>query len=1285
MKLRILLIALTLLCTIAARADERNDSLVMRSVVNSMQLPEERVFLHFDNSGYYLGETMWFKAYVTSGVDNRTTNISRVLYVELIAPEGYVVETKKYKIKDGVCDGEFELNPALLSGYYEIRAYTRYMLNRGDDAVFSRVFPIYDKVNGDNYDFRNMLDRKRAYYKKGEWIENKLPKVALDFYPEGGHLVDGIESIVAYELRGEEGIAADDSLFVYEDKKLIAAGKPLCEGMGSFKLKPDKDAKYKVVVRQGKKKYDFELPEIEETGVVLSVDNGGDTVNFTLRHNMGDTLPMALLVLHRGEPAFYSPFRSGEASEKHFSVAAKNLRMGVNRVVAIIGDSVPLAERQFFVTHDSLLPGDPVHHPLKVTINGKAPENIIPTPHEKLTVTIARADGEPLSAAGSYSVSVYDGANRVSTSYSGDLYSHLLLSSEIKGYIPDVERYFAADNSDRAAELDLLMLTRGWTSYNWDLLHALDEATMRHPVEKGILLKGRYVKKEKNKELGKLGTYNLRNMANADVRFEISYKDSIKTSYEFTTDKLGEFKVISKDFFGKRIASLNPQLRGDQVDHKDSLYSFALDRYFTPAFRMFHYWESHPGRPQEKSDSLYSKLRPFEYQLSQVEVTENRKFELRSRPPRSELRLNFLDEWEYAQDVTFLQHSISYNEIQDRLEEMYDDSYVVKDVEETVVPDNEKGGIEIERIMKREYKFRGPFTGVMTAADVLRSAFWRHNYTWCYWMQAVVVKGEYNKDSVPQFDEEYIKGVDPEKMLSFKEIVIRTDAPIREKFDNNAVFWFKRGLNYSTKRRLNYNYSNFYDAFISYYYIMPRGGDAVDGFPGVDVFCDKMGPTMEAFGTTSNGVPEVMSTNTVRSLFPRHPNYVACFIPYTEKERATTLIPELHLKTAKRYTVLQGYSESKKFYSPDYSGRRPEGKKDVRRTLHWASQPAVNGDGKIEIELFNSSIGKHIKVDANGVAGNRVFTTSTRMNDIPVAQNAPAADGSIFLRTDEGGDENLRDGVFSSYGEKLTALGVEHHQNGDYRKAYEKFMRGAIFGYAPAMYYLGLYYINGYGVEQNEAQACEFFKMGAAKGDFQATDALATCNLNGYGVEKNLAEALRLYTVAAERGYSKSQVAVGDIYYKGTGVERNIEKAYKWYNLAAENGEPLALYRVAEDYCAKDSVAGKKALKNSPALDYFKRAAEGNVPEAQMSLSRFYQTGRYVKKNKKEAFIWALRAANNGLPEAQEFVANCYQKGYGTDKNNRSAYEWYKKAAANGSSAAAAKVAEFEAFKTFVY
>ena len=1279
MKLRLLLFLLIFSYYVTTEARERNDSLIMRAAINNILFPEERVFLHFDNSGYYLGETMWFKAYVTGGVDNHATSISKVLYVELVAPEGYVIETKKYKIKDGACSGEFALNPELLSGYYEVRAYTRYMLNRGDDAIFSRVFPVYDKVNGDNYDFRNMLDRKRAYYKNGEWIETKHPEVALDFYPEGGHLVHGIESTVAYELRGMDGEAADDSLFVYAGKMLVAASTPLHEGMGSFRIKPDKDTKYKVVVCRDKKKYDFKLPEIEESGVVISVDNKKDNVDFKLCHNLGDTVPLTLLVLHRGEPAFYSTFSSVDAAEKSFSVPAKKLRMGVNRVVAIIGDSVPLAERQFFVTHDSLLTGDPVHHPLTVTINGKAPEDIIPQPHEKLTVALARADGQPLSDAGSYSVSVYDGATRVSTSYNGDIYSHLLLSSEIKGYIPDIERYFDAKNGDRAAELDLLMLTRGWTSYNWKLLPALDENTLLHPVEKGILVKGRFVRKDKNKALGKLGTYNLHNMVDANVRFEITYKDSLKTSYEFNTDKEGGFKILSKDFFGKRIASLNPTLRGDQVDHKDSIYAFSLDRYFTPTFRMFDYWERTPGRPQDKADSSYFKLRPFEYQLTQVEVTENKNFELRSRPPRSELRLDFLDEWEYAQDVTYLEKSLEYDEVQDRLAEMYDDSYVAKDEK------NDIRGDEAEKVfgnIRPEPVNNNPFAEVMTAADILRSAFWRHNYTWCYWMQAVVVKGEYNKDSVPQFDEDYIKGVSPEQMLSFKEFVIRTDAPIREKFDNTMTVWYRRGRNYRTKHRLNYHYGQFYDAFISYYYIMPRGGEAVDGFPGLPRFMEQVGSCTSAFLSMLEN--DMQGISNFRSLYPRHPNYVACFIPYTEKERASMLIPKLHLKTAKRYTMLQGYSESKQFYSPDYSGQRPDGKKDVRRTLHWATQPTVNADGKIEIELYNSSIGKNIQVDVNGVAGNSFFTTSTRKADAPVT-NSVASNGTLFVYSDNVSADFLRDGILSSYGEKLTTLGINYHEKGDYKNAYERFLRGAAYGYAPAMYYMGIYYINGYGVEQNDATAYGFFKKAAGKGDLQATDALATCYLNGYGVEKNLSEAFKYYTTAAERGFSKSQAALGSMYNNGTGVEQNAEKAIYWYNLAAEQDEPLALYYVGEYYSAKDSLGSKKALKKSPAFDYYKRAADGGVPEAQMYLCRCYQTGRYVKKNKKEAFQWGLRAANGGIMQAQEFVANCYLKGRGVDKNPFFAYEWYKKAAAQGCEAAVARVSEYETFRQFVY
>lgn len=1286
MKLRLLLLYLAVSCFFAIDAREKNDSLVMRAAINNLLLPEERLFLHFDNSGYYLGETMWFKAYVTSGVDNRATNISKVLYVELIAPEGYVIETKKYKIKDGVCSGEFLLSPELLSGYYEVRAYTRYMLNRGDDAIFSRVFPVYDKVNGDNYDFRNMLERKRAYYKNGKWIENEYPAVALDFYPEGGHLVHGIESNVAFEMRGDDGQASGDSLFVYAGKKLVAATAPRHEGMGMFKIKPDKNVKYKVVVRKGRERYDFKLPEIEDSGVVIAVENNRDTFDFTLRHNMSGKVPLTLLVLHRGEPAFYSTFYSVEATERRFSVPAKKLRMGVNRVVAVIGDTIPLAERQFFVTHDSLLPGDPVHHPLIATINGKAPEDIIPSPHEKLTVTIARADGQPLSSTGSYSLSVYDGANRISTSYSGDIYSHLLLSSEIKGYIPDVERYFDVENSNRAAELDLLMLTRGWTSYNWKLLPLLDESTLLHPIEKGILLKGRFVRKEKNKKLGSKGLFTLYNMNNANIALDIAYKDSLKTSYDFSTDRKGEFKIIVKDFYGKRIAALNPTLRGDQVDHKDSIYAFSLDRYFSPSFRMYDYWERTPGRPEDNADSSYFNIRPFEYMLSQVDISDKKKFELRSRPPRSELRLDFLDEWEYAQDVTFLEKSVEYNDIQDKLLELYSDSYVDEVEGAFDAGDTVRSANEYKRKL-HQVPENNPMYGILTAADILRSAFWRHNYTWCYWMQAVVVKGEYNKDSVPQFDEEYIKGLDIEKMLSFKEFVIRTDAPIREKFDNTVNLWLYRGQNYSTKRHLNYSYGEFYDAFISYYYIIPRGGESIDEFPGKEVFAEKVAPVHTSFSVTSDGTLfDVNKLGDVfRPLFPRHPNYVACFIPYTEKERASMLIPELHLKTARRYTTLHGYNQSKQFYSPDYSNSRPDGRKDFRRTLHWASQPTVNADGKIVVGLYNSSIAENIRVDVNGIAENSFFTTSPCKVDIPVAKDVPVTDVAVFLHSDNASADKLRDGILSSYGEKLVALAMDYHEKGDYRKAFERFVRGAAYGYAPAMYYMGLYYMNGYGVEQSDDAAFKCFLNGAKKGDAHAADELANCYFNGKGVERDVAMAFKYYNVATKKGCVNSFVALGNMYNNGIAVERDAEKGFYWYALAAEKDNPVALYYVAEYYSAKDSIAGKKAMKNAKTFDYFRRAAEGGVPEAQMHLSLCYQTGHCVKKNKKEAFNWALRAAEGGLMKAQEYVANCYLKGRGVYKNWFFAYEWFKKAAAQGSGDAAKRVSEYETFKQFVY
>ena len=84
--------------------------------------PQEKVYLHFDNTGYFIGDTIWFKAYTVLARDLTSTSLSKVLRVELLTPQGEVVDDKRLYIRNGQCHGEFVLRSIYESGFYEVRA-----------------------------------------------------------------------------------------------------------------------------------------------------------------------------------------------------------------------------------------------------------------------------------------------------------------------------------------------------------------------------------------------------------------------------------------------------------------------------------------------------------------------------------------------------------------------------------------------------------------------------------------------------------------------------------------------------------------------------------------------------------------------------------------------------------------------------------------------------------------------------------------------------------------------------------------------------------------------------------------------------------------------------------------------------------------------------------------------------------------------------------------------------------------------------------------------------------
>lgn len=113
--------------------------------------PKEIVYLHLDNTAYFNGETIWFQAYSLRADTHEPTDISHVLYVELLNPSGDVVKRRKLNMQKGMATGDIKVDSILVSGYYEIRAFTRYMTNWGTEACFSKVIPIFNtpKTEGD--------------------------------------------------------------------------------------------------------------------------------------------------------------------------------------------------------------------------------------------------------------------------------------------------------------------------------------------------------------------------------------------------------------------------------------------------------------------------------------------------------------------------------------------------------------------------------------------------------------------------------------------------------------------------------------------------------------------------------------------------------------------------------------------------------------------------------------------------------------------------------------------------------------------------------------------------------------------------------------------------------------------------------------------------------------------------------------------------------------------------------------------------------------------------------
>lgn len=553
--------------------------------------PREKVYLHLDNNAYFEGETLWFKAYVVRASSLCPAALSRVLYVELLNADGVQVERKQLRIDDsGQAHGEFLLEQPVKAGFYEVRAYTREMVNWGTEACFSRVVPVFRKPReaGDfsTLEIRrpeNELELSPSHPR--EFLFGGKGSVLLDFFPEGGRRSIGLEQRIAYKLTDGRGAARTDSIYLYDDGgELVAGYAPVHDGMGFVTLPATLRAGY-VCVGKGGKDRQFKLPEASsEVPYTLRADSETDGVRLLVSGGAGASGLLGLAVTCRERVCYFDTLTVGEGCVELF-VPNTSLHDGVNRIELFDSTGRGLCSRMVWKNSGS--------RNLALTLRQNA-ESYEPFSPIAVEMDLKDLEGRPVRTV--FSMSVRDDAGELVSAPSADLDVDLLLSSELKGYVDRPEFYFEVDDSLHRRALDLLLAVQGWAANTFGQMCGRDSFLLRQPIEDKLTLNGR-VLRDNNKEIPYPGlALNLMMYSRVGGALE----------GRAVTDSLGAFAFVSNvDYVGDWIA----QITTKSENGKRKWSRVVLDRWFDVAPRRFSP-EELDLRLADRSAAAAAKYRP---------------------------------------------------------------------------------------------------------------------------------------------------------------------------------------------------------------------------------------------------------------------------------------------------------------------------------------------------------------------------------------------------------------------------------------------------------------------------------------------------------------------------------------------------------------------------------------------------------------------------------------------------------------------------------------------------
>lgn len=531
----------------------------------------EKVFVHTDKEAYLSNEIIWVKAYSINEMLHTPMTLSKVVYIELLDATHTSVLQTKVALVNGKASGSMDVS-RLTTGAYRMRAYTRWMMN-------------FDK----RYFFEKNITIINA---QGVPIEKKAAEsvaVKVDFFPEGGNLVEDLASTVGFRITDTFGKGVQATgVIVDQNNTTVVAFEPLTFGIGKFKFIPQKGFQYKAIITYKGEVTSYKLPEIAATGYSMEV-TGNEKLSITVsRKDPPVESDYVMLLAHTRQQAksvLVAYFRENKAV---FTIDKNKLGDGISHITLFDRLKNPICERLVF------------KKPTNQLLIDSRPQAYQFSSREEVKVSITTRDSkaEPVAANMSFSMYALDSLQTIPQAMG--LLSYAYLVSDLGDQIEQPDFYASQTDSISIRAADNLMLTYGWRKFEWT--NVMNAGTP--PLRYGPEYEGQFITGVARDEASGVVADTAKVFLSVPGRNPIFHvvKTDKKGNFQFTVNELYGINPVIFQASGYSVQLNDPfDLRRNDIPLQDfspgkaTEQTLTVNNIHTQVERVFHNPESFTG------------------------------------------------------------------------------------------------------------------------------------------------------------------------------------------------------------------------------------------------------------------------------------------------------------------------------------------------------------------------------------------------------------------------------------------------------------------------------------------------------------------------------------------------------------------------------------------------------------------------------------------------------------------------------------------------------------------